>query len=115
MIAPLYTSPTTPSMMVKQYTIDGVNSKRCSGCNKTGTMTMMKMIARYPDEEHVLVHCSDDRCSWGDCKIHLMFKAPPTIQQTVVAKVKQLPLLFNDVKPKPDLFGGQSKQLPSLF
>lgn len=117
MIAPLNTSQAPPSLMVlNQTTIDGVANKRCSGCRKTGTSKVIKMLANFGDEQHVLVECQSDRCSWGDAKLHLIYKAPPQFQQTVVVKPKPIPLpsLFNDVR-MPDLFGGQSKQLPSLF
>lgn len=118
MMTALYASQTTPSMMVEQYTIDGVATKRCSGCNKTGTTTIMKVIARWTNEEHVVVHCSDDRCSWGDCKIHLVFTAPTPIQHTVVYDVEptELPSLFDNDNDMPDLFGvSDDKQLPNLF
>jgi len=118
MIAPLNTSQAPPSMMVlNETTMNGVESKRCSGCRKTGTSKVIKMLATFGGEQHVLVQCQSDRCSWHDAKLHLIYKATPQFQQTVIAKAKPTPLpsLFNDVKPKPDLFGGQSKQLPNLF
>jgi hypothetical protein len=118
MIATLNTSPTPPSLMVlKGYTIDGMNRKQCSGCRKTNTMKAVKVLATFPDEQHVLCQCSSPRCSWHDAMLHLVYKSPTPFQQTVDVKPKPIPLpsLFNDVKPKPDLFGGQSKQLPSLF
>ena len=85
MIAPLNTSQAPPSLMVlNQTTIDGVANKQCSGCRKTGTGKVIKMLADFGDEQHVLVQCQSDRCSWHDAKLHMIYKAPPQFQQTVV-------------------------------
>jgi len=108
MIAPLYTSHTTPKVM-PQFDIPN-----CSRCRQP--KSLVKVLAHFPVLEKdydILVQCVNDRCNWRDCKIHL------TVSGAASKPTLTRPDLFAGIKPslfgnKPQLFGATNNK-PNLF
>jgi len=76
----LNTPQPPPSTMVEiemsYWFEEAVWTRKCSGCGRTGTQKVLRIIGDDARQTHALVRCHHARCSWNDCTLHLVFNRP---------------------------------------